>query len=108
MKVVRILQSQLSFENIDVKDVVHEFRFFDGFVCLVVSSPIGILLNEYPFAHALCSPNFIEVYTQPCMLYVARTNQEKDIDVMDVCCDCKADDIHTLWAYLAEFERRYF
>ena len=105
MKVIRILQSQLFFENVDVKNVVHAFQFFDDFICLVVSSPNGNVLHEYPFIHALCLPNFIEMYTQPCLLYVARTNQEKD---MDVFCECQEDDVHTIWAYLAEFERRYF
>ena len=105
MKVVRILQSQLSFENIDVKDVVHAYRFFDGFVCLVVSSPSGSEPTQHPFAHALCSSNFLEVCKQQCILYVTRIKQENDMDVL---CECKADDIHTLWAYLAEFERRYF
>ena len=105
MKLIRISQDQLWFEHVDVQNVVHTFQFVDDFLCLVVSSPSGLDPTHHPFVHALCSPTFIESYTQPCIIYVARSNHEQNMEAFG---DCTEADMHTLWAYLAEFEQRYF
>lgn len=105
MKLIRISR-QLCFEDVDVQDVVHTFQFVDDFLCLVVSSPSGVKPTHHPFAHALCLPNFVESYTQPCIIYVARSHHNPTME--EAFGECTEADMHTIWAYLSEFERRYF
>lgn len=104
MKVVHVFENQLSFDNVDTKDIAHPFCFLDGFVSFLKPAPhCTKVLAEQPFCHALCSHETIHSFTQPCTIYIAKHMNEGN-----KCFGaCDERDIKVVWEYLSDFERRF-
>lgn len=106
MKLIKLFQRQLSFEHVDVGDIVETFSFVKGFASLIVVSKDSThVLTDHMFAHAVCSPDVIKSCTQPCTIYIARKNKHTKKDSLS---DCHEEDILKIWSYLTEFEQRFF